>query len=78
MGNQQKKMQWAQAQRSDFVMRKIHQDSDRLAAFKEVQQQQRLAIATIQKQVRARRMCSESLSSTHIVTHSSSQQEVNK
>ena len=45
-------MQWAQLQREDHVMNKLNQASDRLAAFKEVQQQQRLAIAAVQKQVR--------------------------
>lgn len=50
---QQKKMQWAQVQRADHVMKKLDQDSDRMAAFKEVQRQQRLAIFAIQKQVLA-------------------------
>jgi pSer/pThr/pTyr-binding forkhead associated (FHA) protein len=47
----QKKMQWAQQQRAEHVMNKLNNDDSRIQAYKEVQQQQRMAIAAIQKKV---------------------------
>jgi hypothetical protein len=48
----QKKMQWAQEKRAQYVIGKLNNDDNRVAAFKEVQLQQRKAIAAIQKQAR--------------------------
>ena len=50
--NAMKRMESAREQRADHVMNKLNMDANRLAAFKEMQLQQRIAIAAIQKQAR--------------------------
>ena len=44
-------MHWAKEQRAQHLQSKLEIDDSRAAAFKEVQEQQRRAIAAIQKQV---------------------------
>jgi hypothetical protein len=47
----QKEMQWAKQQRAEQVLNRLNNVDSRIQAFKEVQQQQRMAIAAIQKKV---------------------------